>query len=387
MKVAISIQGDFFKLLKAKDNEGNVISTLDRLNELLKDPTWSKNNKDAITIFGPRIPNDATNTIEAAMIWHFLPESFGNSIIVPTEIVAKAGSDYDGDKLFMAMPNINSEGLAISTGVDNYKEVLAETKALEKEGKLPQDRMSSAKLINLQKMYLQNKYKNLAVDILSLPENYAYLTKPNGTYLVDIYSKPLEKYNRGYDRYKNPLGAGPKQSAKDKSGKRKTVMSGSRAFEAVHNLFVHDANLSLEPSLGIIAKLAKSHPISKAAGAKMPFSYTQPVYNFVNETYTSDTVGVSIPVEMRFKHNTVKNNAGKEVISLAGERTQKGTRISDLISHNLQGILDRAKETFPFDLKLVPEAMDVLTYMIQAGVDEEAIFLFLNQQPFTINLF
>jgi hypothetical protein len=25
--------------------------------------------------------------------------------------------------------------------------------------------------------------------------------------------------------------------------------------------------------------------------------------------------------------------------------------------------------------------------MIQAGVDEEAIFLFLNQQPFTINLF
>jgi predicted NAD-dependent protein-ADP-ribosyltransferase YbiA (DUF1768 family) len=96
--------------------------------------------------------------------------------------------------------------------------------------------------------------------------------------------------------------------------------------------------------------------------------------------------GPEVPMIMRFKHNTVTNSNGETVISLAGERTQIGTRISDLISHNLQGVLDRAKESFPFDLKLVPEAMDVLSYMIQAGVDEQQIFLFLNH-PTVVDYF
>lgn len=373
MKVAIALQGDYKNLLNAKDLEGNPVGSLDRLNELIKNPDWFEKNRKALTLFGPRIPNDATNTIEAATVWHFLPEAFGNSIIVPTEIVAKAGSDFDGDKLFMSMANIDSNGEYISKGVDNFKKVFQETKELEQAGKLPTDRMSSTQLINLQKKYLQNRYKDAAVEILMLPENYAYLTKPNGTYLVDIYVDKLEKNKTGYNKYKTVSSEGPRQSAPNAKGKRKTVMSPTRAFEAIHNLYVHDANLSLEPSLGILAKLAKSHPIYKSVGAKMPAEYK------LNNSLV-------VPMTMRFAHNTIINSQGENVISLAGERTQKGTRISDLISHNLQGVLDRAKATFPFDLKLVPEAMDVLSYMLQAGVDEEQIFLFLNH-PTVVDYF
>jgi hypothetical protein len=42
----------------------------------------------------------------------------GNKIILPSEIVAKAGSDYDIDKLFMMFPNIayyRGEGVEIIT--------------------------------------------------------------------------------------------------------------------------------------------------------------------------------------------------------------------------------------------------------------------------------
>jgi hypothetical protein len=169
MKVAVALQGDYVNLLNAKDLDGVTVGTIDRLNELIKDPVWFEKHREALTMFGPRIPNDATSTIEAATVWHFLPEAFGNSIILPTEIVGKAGSDFDGDKLFMNMTNINSDG-SLPQPIENFKGVLAQTKALEKEAaekkeKLPEGMMSSRKLISIQKKYLQNKYKNISVEI------------------------------------------------------------------------------------------------------------------------------------------------------------------------------------------------------------------------------
>jgi len=377
MKVAIALQGEFVKLLNGKHTDGEKISTIDRLNEVIKDPKWLKDNKDAVTMFGPRIPNDATNTIEAATVWHFLPEPFGNSIILPTEIVAKAGSDFDGDKLFMTFPNLDRDGKVISKGVDKFTTILKETQALEKANKSIKGRPSSRALLAEQKKYLQNRFKNAAVEILMLPENYAYLTKPNGTYLVDKYVPELEENKKGYNRYTNTHGQAPKLSAADENGKRKTVISPTRVLEATYNLYKHDANLSLEASLGIMAKLTKSHPIYKSVGAKMPATYK--ASSFIEALNKTVETGYELPVVMRFTHNKIKNAKGAEVISLSGERTQRGSRISDVSSHALQGILDRAKESFPFELKLVPEAMDVFSYMLQAGVDEEQIFFFLNQ--------
>jgi hypothetical protein len=373
----VALQGEFVKLLNGKHTDGETISTIDRLNEVIKDPKWLEANKDAVTMFGPRIPNDATNTIEAATVWHFLPEAFGNSIIVPTEIVAKAGSDFDGDKLFMTFPNIDREGKVVSKGVDNFETLLKETQALEKAKKSIKGRPSSRALIAEQKKYLQNRFKNAAVEILMLPENYAYLTKPNGTYLVDTYVPELEENKTGYNRYDNTHGQAPKLSAADKNGKRKTVISPTRVLEATYNLYKHDANLSLEASLGIMAKLTKSHPIYKSVGAIMPATYKASA--FIEALNKTIETGYTLPVVMRFAHNKTRNAQGQEVISLSGERTQRGSRISDVSSHSLQGILDRAKESFPFELKLVPEAMDVFSYMLQAGVDEEQIFFFLNQ--------
>ena len=361
-KVVIALQGDFKNLLKAKDLEGNEIKTIDKLNALIKDPVWFEKNKKSLTMFGPRIPNDAHNTIEAVTVWHFLPEAFGNSIIVSSEIVAKAGSDFDGDKLFMSMPNIGRDGEYIDSGVDNFYEVLEETKELERSKKLPKDRLSSKQLIARQKKYVQNKYLNASVEILMLPDNAVTLTKPNGTYLVDKYSKNLQKYSKGYDRYKNIDG---RPSDVDQDGK--VVLNPTRAFEEIHNLYVHEANLSLEPSLGILAKNTKSIPMYKAAGAKMAAGYFTPYE------------GILVPQKLRFKLKKTKNKNNETVISLGSERNSVGENISDVTSHSLQGILDRAKASFPFDLKLVPEAMDVYGYATRAGVDQDEIFLLLNQ--------
>ena len=192
MKVAIALQGDFKNLLNANDLQGNKIGTITRLNELIKDDAWLEKNRLSISLYGPRIPNDALSTIEGAEVWHFLDESYGNAIIVPTEIVAKSGSDYDGDKLFMSMPNIDEEGNYINTPIKNFNKILKETKDKEFAGTLELGALTSNKLIKQQEKYLQNQYIKISLDILTLPENFAILTKPNLTYLIEKYSKALE---------------------------------------------------------------------------------------------------------------------------------------------------------------------------------------------------
>lgn len=62
---------------------------------------------------GFRIPTQATSSIEFFKVKGFLPETFGNAVVVPSAITAKAGSDFDVDKLNTYLNNwkLNSEGL------------------------------------------------------------------------------------------------------------------------------------------------------------------------------------------------------------------------------------------------------------------------------------
>lgn len=114
MKVKIAIQGDFKKLLIHPDvlkrAEDKGISSLDALNELIKEDKWMKENGKMVTIGGVRIPVSGINMIEAAEVYEFLPENAGNMIVLPAEIVAKSGSDFDIDKLSLMFPNLKVIG-------------------------------------------------------------------------------------------------------------------------------------------------------------------------------------------------------------------------------------------------------------------------------------
>lgn len=371
-KCAIPFTDNYKNLLKLKDNQGNEIGTLDKLNVLIKDDAWLAENRLSISLFGPRIPNDASNTIEALEVWHFLNPAAGNSIILPTEIVAKSGADFDADKLFLMQANLDNEGKFINEGIADFDKVYAETKQLEKDGKLGDDALTTRQLLNKQKKFLQNEYLKASIDLLMLPNNFAYLTRPNKTYLVERYVKDLEKYSGGYNKFKN---AHKVPANKSKDGK-KDVLSPTRMLEVGYNRYVHDANLSLAKSLGIQAKRTKNHVLNKVLGNKFPATYKKTVWNPI--TQSPKETDIDFKVKMRFPHNTVTFN-GIEHISLGNERNKNGDRITDINSHNLNGILDRAKNPFPFILKMVPEAMNVINDMIESGVPQESVYYFVNQ--------
>lgn len=76
----------------------------------LKNGIWMPKDPKSMESFlksiGFRIPTQGMNSIDSIIIKGFLPEDWGDSVVVPSEIVAKAGSDFDIDKMNMFFKNL-----------------------------------------------------------------------------------------------------------------------------------------------------------------------------------------------------------------------------------------------------------------------------------------
>jgi hypothetical protein len=59
----------------------------------------TKEGQNILSGIGARIPHQALNATESFRVKGFLPQAMGKTVVVPTEIVTKAGSDFDVDKL------------------------------------------------------------------------------------------------------------------------------------------------------------------------------------------------------------------------------------------------------------------------------------------------
>jgi uncharacterized protein YaaR (DUF327 family) len=59
----------------------------------------TKEGQNILRGVGSRIPHQALNMTESFRVKGFLPQAMGKTVVVPSEIVTKAGSDFDVDKL------------------------------------------------------------------------------------------------------------------------------------------------------------------------------------------------------------------------------------------------------------------------------------------------
>lgn len=74
--------------------------------ELLKYLNSTDEGKKILQGIGFRTPNQKQNSTDAFRIAKFLPREFGDSVVVPSALVKKAGSDFDIDKLSIYLKNI-----------------------------------------------------------------------------------------------------------------------------------------------------------------------------------------------------------------------------------------------------------------------------------------
>ena len=357
IKVAIALQGDFVNLLNL-DYKGEKIGTRERLNQAIKDDEWLNANdganRKAITMIAVRIPVQGLNSMEYMEVYEFLDEAAGPIIIPPSEIVAKSGADFDVDKLTTFMPSLDKSGKFIESAMSNERlqNLIDQNKDTE-EGK-----QMNARLLSTQKAALENKLITSLSNILSLPENYASLVRPNATYLLkDELADKLEDKVTDYDRFKNYHGEDRRLNTKGEK-----AISPTRVLEPLYNLHKHEANMIGKKVLGIVAIYNALHPVLNTLGAAMPKTYTY-------KKQKGRQSRVFLPVN--------KTKDGR--ISLSDITTVDGDLISELYSQLMNGSVDVEKDAWIFFIQGNEEMIGLMAMLLKSGVPREHAIKFLSQ--------
>ena len=357
-KVMIAMQGSYYNLFNLEYQDGETIgvyfedgkldmdTSLERLNEKIKDDAWldadNEANRKAITLVGVRIPVQGLNSMEFAEVFEFLPPQAGNIIIPPAEIVAKSGGDFDIDKLTIFMNSIDEEGKVLER---KYKD-LASIKALRGSEKF-------FEAVKAQKAGLENELIQDIKEILELPENYASLIMPNGTYILKEIADRLAADVMEYNPKQNKMT--------DNTGE----ISPTRVLEALYNVYKHESNIVGKKTLGLGAIENTFNVVLNTLGAYMPDEY------IISKTLRKSN--------MRLRHNKMEKN-GKDVISMSDLYDVDGVnKISDVISQMINGWVDVEKDAWIFFIQGNYEVAPTLLYLIKAGVPvEEAIYFVSN---------
>jgi len=357
-KVMIAMQGTYYNLFNLEYENGETIGvyfedgkldmdlSLERLNQKIKDDAWldadNGANRKAITLVGVRIPVQGLNSMEFAEVFEFLPPQAGNIIVPPAEIVAKSGGDFDIDKLTIFMNTLDEDGKIIER---KYKDN-GSIKALRGT-----DKFFDA--VKAQKAALENELIQDIKEILELPENYASLIMPNGTYILKEIADRLSSKVMEYNPKKNKMT--------EDTGE----ISPTRVLEALYNVYKHESNIVGKKTLGLGAIENTFNVILNTLGAYMPDIYK-----------TNDVLRKS---NMRLRHNKMDKD-GKEVISMSNLYDVDGTnKISDVISQMINGWVDVEKDAWIFFIQGNYEVAPTLIYLIKAGVPvKEAIYFVSN---------
>ena len=360
MKVMVAMQGDYYNLFKlayepgkkgaieVKNEDGttNIEKSLERLNEKIKDNKWldaNVNHRKALTMVGVRIPVQGLNSMEFMEVYEFLPPSAGNIVVVPAEIVAKSGGDFDIDKLTIFMANLNKSGRVIKPQFANTDLL---KKSMDKEG-------FDINEIKIQKAGLENEMINDIRELLEMPHNYTSLITPNGTFLLKQLADKLSLDVMEYDPLKNKM-----------SEERGESISPTRIFETAYNLYKHESNAVGKRTLGLGAIENTFNVIMNAAGAKMPSTINIP---FEGQR----------DVTLYLRHNNFRDT---EQISLSNQFDVDGVnKIADVISQMMNGWVDVEKDAWIFFIQGNYEVAPQLLYLTKAGVPvEEAIYFVSN---------
>ncbi len=355
-------------------------------------------NSKILMGIGFRIPTQALSSIEVFKIKGFLPEYMGRTVVVPSEITTKAGSDFDIDKLNMYLKSVYTDAKG------NVK--LVELHGSESETKEFYAEIWDKKLEN--KRFKKNELLE-AMQILSLQ-----LDDPNG--LVEKYADTLNRMVEESDdefmaqevllkEIENLNNAEVQAIEKEryvndmyKKGLENAYYESLQALLTLPENFSRLTSANTDTELADIADNLDKLRGDKEAGLKNKLlnrvfistlrhtfitgkrwigrvavnitghSLTQKSSIFVKDSTTK----VSVP------HNTVLID-GKKHISMSGILDQAGKHISDKLSMYANASVDIVKD--PYLLKIIysDRLTGTFLFMERIGVPMKQVALILNQ--------
>ncbi len=322
----IPMSKNYYSLFAKYNND------LDRLNEAISN---GEIDEKILTLIGYRIPTQGLNSMDFFKIKQFLPETSG-AMILPTEIVAKSGGDYDIDKMNIFRPYLTENG--------EYK---------------TND---------------NNRLIEISHEILSHQDNFTSLITPNSTHiLTDVVDdmRYIEYVNKKKEDGENPLPfkVGTKESGGqtwfDNFKKQQKNVKYSDQFDLVYKIEQFQKFMLAKDMIGIAAIANTSHTIAQ-------------IYNWsINITYG---VKKNKYVDIKFSHNQNDDRT----ISIADVMDSENVhKISEIISQIINATVDAAKDPFLFDLNMNLDTLGVYIYLLKAGVRFENIAYMMKQPIIT----
>jgi len=350
------------------------------INYFNNDPEGKK-EFEAIMGVAFRIPTQKQNSIDVFEIAKFLPEGYKDSVVIPSELVMKAGSDFDIDKLSIYLKNIypsNDKKPKVVPYLGTGEEAIAKfgkmydagefneylnSKKLLSKGEA-EDRLMEAifpeqystqreDVINdLYRQSLENEYIQSLQKLISNDLNFDNLIKPNS---ADDLKELTDKINDKLGRTKIDYGAVGNML--------------SRAF--MTNL--RHAFVTGKYAIGIAAVNQTNHSQNQRS-----LIYVDPVK--IKTTVDPVDAGWLGDGQINFnEYNSVMVNGVKRATLSKIKSADDKTYISDTIGQFIDGYVDISKGPWIMEMGATPNVASTWLFLVKLGVPINTVGYFMNQ--------
>jgi hypothetical protein len=328
-----------------------------------------------------RIPTQKQNSIEAFEIAKFLPQGFGDSVIVPSALVKKVGSDFDIDKLFIYLKSLYTakdgklkvvpyfgigkeakskiEELYNSGELDEYiksvKNALPEGEVEDRLFKsiFPEEYAASKQDV-IEKFYresLDNAYISSFEKLVSHPLNFVNLVKPNSAKQMQDLTSEIEQ-----------LVGIEKPNYSDAS-----LMLDREFMSELRNDFVRG-----KYNIGIAATSQTGNAQSQRGLLTIDTSKLD-LASEKDRRFLQDG-------SIRFTNfNRVKGMATLSKIQDANSLPEDRNYISDVIGQVIDGFVDVNKDPWVMRLGITTNTAGTWLFLIRLGVPLRDVGFFMNQ--------
>jgi hypothetical protein len=289
------------------------------------------NDTKALFGIGFRIPTQALSSVERFKIAGFLPSFMGATVIVPSEITTKAGSDFDIDKLNMYLRSLYKDAQG---NVKPYELVGDEASTKEYYASVydaleDKPKQSKEEYVNdAYRAALDNNYYDAIDGVLSLDGQFDRLTQANTNKTLMKISEEL-----------NTLRGQDESAIKNRMLDRNYLTNLRHAF------------LTAKKWVGIGATSITGH------------SNAQKVLTQVDGDF-----------RISLKHNSEDGR-----VSFSGVLDSENNHISDNLSEYINAFVDVAKDPYILDNIYSNQVVGVFMMLARAGVSQREAALFMNQ--------
>ena len=389
--------------------------------ELIEFLNTSKEGRELLSGIGFRIPTQSLSSIDVFKVKGFLPQYMGKTVVVPSEITTKAGSDFDIDKLSMYLKSVyidkngeiriiklkGTEEAAEETTKDFYAKVFDES--LEKQKINKAEFFDAATILaeglddpkNLVDKYADkldilfgeantvDEQRDVLDDIMKNLEKLGdkdFQAALREKFAEDSYRRALE--NEYYDsleklitmpeNFQRLISPVNDDGLKEISNEL-DVLRGydenkikNRLLDRNYMTSLRHAFITAKRWVGIAAVNITGHSLTQKFKA-----YIDPA-RFNNIPAEDKKILEYNGGQMLLDHNTIKDN-GQSYISLSGRFDADGKFISDGLSGYATSFVDVAKN--PYILKMIKSNLAVGTFMFlrRVGVPKRQLAMFMNQ--------